>query len=160
MARHRRNKLSGPGVPFGCRPRTPANPPGARIINKQLRRITPNDPRQDPYIAALLIALAQQQRLCLGDGNNNASQVLLATLVGDEWLYIYTSMVSLEFLDGLDNPSRPPPASAQSRLGMAIYRRRLAFKPYETLPRRLALVVRDAGLAKDMECMSTDLNKH
>jgi len=58
-------------------------------------------------------------------------------------------MVSLEFLDGLDNPSRLPPVGAQSRLGMAIYRRRLAFKPYETLPQRLAVVMRDAGLARE-----------
>ncbi|KAK5657164.1 hypothetical protein OQA88_3221 [Cercophora sp. LCS_1] len=139
-----------------CRPRAPANPPGARIINKQLRRITPDDPREDPYIAALLIALAQKQRLNFGD-DNGGPQVLLATLLGDEWLYIYTSLVSLEFLDGLDKPSRPPPAGAQSRLGMAIHRRRLAFKPHETLPQRLAAAVRDVGLAR--EHGSTDLDK-
>ncbi|KAK0655453.1 hypothetical protein B0T16DRAFT_12554 [Cercophora newfieldiana] len=154
MAWHRRNKLSGLGV--GCKHRRP-NPPGTRVINKQLRRITPDDPREDPYIAALLIALAQKQRVHLGDDNSGSQVLLLATLLGDEWLYIYTSMVSLEFLDGLDNPSRLPPAGAQSRLGMAIHRRRLAFQPYETLPRRLAVVVRDAGLAR--EYGSADLDK-
>jgi hypothetical protein len=92
-----------------------------------------------------LIALAQKQRVHFGD-DNSGSQVLLATLLGEEWLYIYASMVSLEFLDGLDNPSRLPPAGAQSRPGMAIYRRRLAFQPYETLPRRLGVVMRNAGL--------------
>ena len=155
IAGHRRNKLSNQGV--GCKHRPP-NPPGIRVINKQLRRNTPDDPRQDPYIAALLIALAQKQRVHLGD-DNSGSQVLLATLPGDEWLYIYTTMVSLEFLDGLDNPSRLPPAGAQSRLGMAIYRRRLAFKPYETPPWRLAVVVRDAGLARKYGSTALDKPK-
>ncbi|KAK3372712.1 hypothetical protein B0H63DRAFT_514058 [Podospora didyma] len=155
------------GTPFqrliraGFDPCTPANPPGARVVHKKLRRITPHDPREDPYIAALLIALAQKQRrLHLGDDDNSGgSQVLLlANLHGDEWLYIYTSMVSPEFLDGLDNPSRPPPpvGGAQSQPGMVIYRRQLALESYETLPWRLTVVVRDAGLAT-REYVSTDL---
>jgi hypothetical protein len=143
MVWYRRHKLSGP-----VKPNTPRNPPRGRIINKQLRRITPDDPREDPYIAALLIALAQKQRRYL-DEDTSGSQVLLATLRGDEWLYIYTSMVSLEFLHRLDNPSRPPPAGSPSRRGVAICRRRLAFQPYETLRQRLAVVVRDAGLARE-----------
>ncbi|KAK3377676.1 hypothetical protein B0H63DRAFT_222140 [Podospora didyma] len=158
IAHHRKTKLAGPAPPLGARCRF--NTPSFRRVQKQLRLLTPEDPREDPYIAALLIALAQEQRLYSeGDGNDNneknftdatsaatPSQMLLVTRPGGiKWLYIYTSKVSLDFLDGLDRPSRPPPADAPSRLGMGIYRRRLAFKPYKTLTRRLAAVVRDAG---------------
>jgi hypothetical protein len=82
--------------------------------------------------------------------------VLLATLKGCEWLYIYTSTVSAEFLDRFDNPSSPPPADTPSRLGMAIHRRQLAFQPYETLPGRLAAVLRDAGLAREHGSTNSD----
>ena len=161
ITRHRRIKLSGPVLPLGVRPRTPPNLPGFRRIQKQLRRLAPENPRKDPYIAALLIALAQEQRLYDKSGddddNENAysaasaapSQMLLVTRSGyTKWLYIYTSQVSPEFLDRLNWPSRSPPADAQSRLGMAIYYRKLAFEPYKTLPQRLAAVVQSEGRSR------------
>jgi hypothetical protein len=144
------------------------NPPGSRRVQKQLRRLAPKDPREDPYLAALLIALAQEQRLRSDrecgesgddDGGNDrnlprgapsvaACPMLLVTRPSDtRWLHIYTSKVSPEFLDRFDRPSRPPPADAPCGLDMVIYRRRLAFKPYDTLPQRLAAVLSDANLA-------------
>ncbi|KAK0655715.1 hypothetical protein B0T16DRAFT_384537 [Cercophora newfieldiana] len=69
-----------------------------------------------------------------------------------KWLHIYTSKVSPEFLDSLNRPSRSPPADAQPGLGVAIYRRRLAFKPYETLPQRLAAVIQDASSLGEHGC--------
>jgi len=86
------------------------------------------------------------------DGDNNgegAPVLLLATLPADaNWLHIYASNLSAEFLDRLDHPSSPllpatvvPPAT--------IYRRRLAFEPHDTLSQRLAAVVADAHLVMD-----------
>ncbi|GAB1316424.1 hypothetical protein MFIFM68171_06634 [Madurella fahalii] len=162
IARHRRIKL-GPSLHGNIH--RPPNVPGLSRFQKQLRRLTPHDPREDPYIAALLIALAQEQRLPDegGGGNHNdmnlfscatnaaRSQLLLVTRPGDTtWLHIYTTKVSPEFLERIDWPFPPPPADARSRPWMSICRRRLAFKRYKTLPRRLTAVLRDAGLATEM----------
>ena len=163
IAQHRRTKLAGPAPPMGARRRP--NAPGFRRVQKQLRRLAPKDRREDPYLAALLIALAQEQRLHYSerrkggedDGNDTKlprdapsvapCPMLLVTRPSDtRWLPIYTSNVSPEFLDRFDRPSHPPPADAPCGLQMAIHRRRLTFKPYETLQQRLAAVVRDANL--------------
>jgi len=155
MERYRRSKLSGPPPPLGipCR----VNPPVSRRTQKQLRRITPDNCYEDPYIAALLIALAQEQRLCeKGSDDNNeipysaASAAPLQMLLASgpyngKWLHIYTSKVSPEFLAMFDRPSLPPPGGAQQRPKMVIYRRQLTFKPYKTLSQRLAAVIQDTS---------------
>ncbi|KAK3372066.1 hypothetical protein B0H63DRAFT_526930 [Podospora didyma] len=70
IAHHRQTKLAGPAPPLGAHYRR--NMPGSRRVQKQLRLLTPRDRYEDPYIAALLIALAQEQRLhSKGDGNDN-----------------------------------------------------------------------------------------
>jgi len=81
----------------------PANPPAAHRVGKQLRRLTPDNPLEDPYIAALLIALAQWQRRHHSD-HNSGSPVLLATLKSRKWLYIYTSTVSASSSIGSTTP--------------------------------------------------------
>lgn len=158
MEQYRKTQLFGPPPPIGFEYQP--NPPAARRRVKLLRALVPEDPCQDPYIAGVLIALAQEQRFTeRGSTNGNgslgsaASSAPLQTLVASgprdhEWLYIYTSKVSPEFLDRLDYPSRPPPASAQSQLGMVIHRRKLAFKPYGTLQKRLTSVIQDATSGK------------
>lgn len=40
------------------------NDPVSRMRDKRLRRLRPKDDAEDPYIAALLIGLAQEQRVC------------------------------------------------------------------------------------------------
>ncbi|KAK0736349.1 hypothetical protein B0T21DRAFT_366758 [Apiosordaria backusii] len=169
LARHRRIKLSRRSNNLG-----PPNPQDLHYIQKQLRLLTPNNRYEDPYLVALLIALAQKQaqgqRLgdrdrdnindddarhkLFGGATNVSSQMLLVTSPGDTtWLHIYTSNISPEFLDKLDRPSRPsrpPPADTdtQSRLGMVISHRRLAFEPYGTLSQRLTAVVQQT-IGKD-----------
>ncbi|KAK5653270.1 hypothetical protein OQA88_9169 [Cercophora sp. LCS_1] len=140
MDRYRRNKLCGPPPPLGI-PRR-ANPPVSRRTQKQLRRITPGNRYEDPYIAAVLIALTQEQRLREKGSDDNdetpqsaaASAAPLQMLLASgphkvRWLHIYTSKISPEFLDMLNRPSLPPSVGAQPGPGMVIYRWQLAFKP-------------------------------
>jgi hypothetical protein len=141
LARHRRIKLS-----------------------RRSNNLDPPNPQEDPYLVALLIALTQKQeqgqRLgdrdrdnindnntrhkLFGGATNVSSQMLLVTSPGDTtWLHVYTSNIPPEFLNKLDHPSRSPPADTdtQSRLGLVISHRRLAFEPYGTLSERLTAVL-------------------
>lgn len=143
---HRRNKLS----PLR---QLRANLPGLGRAEKQLRSLTPDNIFEDPYIATILIALAQDGRRHVSNSLDYLNAIktgqlsmLLATGPNDdEWLHIYTSKVSPECLDRFDYPYRTPVANARSQVGITIYRRKLAFKPYETFSQRLAVVMQNAG---------------
>lgn len=50
------------------------NPPCKALMRYWLRRLTPQDPLRDPYIAALLIAMAQAQRATLGHVRDGTSK--------------------------------------------------------------------------------------
>ncbi|KAK1749611.1 hypothetical protein QBC47DRAFT_418833 [Echria macrotheca] len=167
MERCRRSKLLGAPPPPGIPRRR--NLPLTRRSEKQLRRIRPGKRYEDPYIAALLIALAQDQRHCEkgsddydddddNDGNPSGAanaaplQMLLANGYDADWLYIYTTKVSTELLDMLNRPSYPLPANAQPGPGMVIYRQRLAFTPYNTLSQRLSSFLQHASSLGEHSC--------
>lgn len=132
------------------------------LVEKRLRSLSPVNSREDPYIAILLIGLAQEQRLNPVDGDiapDNSSKtspsritssprlqtVLLSHPEDMSCLHVYTSCVSHKLLDRFDFPCRPPPADAQPWLGMTISHRRLALWPLKTLRRRLETVLCHAG---------------
>ena len=162
ITHHRKTKLEGQAPAPGGGGSRRINPPGSRRAQKLLQRLSPADPCEYPYLVALLIAMAQEQRIDRevdcdsgkdggggGRGSSNTARcpppmLLLATRPADAaWLHIYTSNLSAEFLDRLDYPSYPlPPAAVVPPA--TIYRRRLAFEPYNTLPQRLAAVIVDA----------------
>lgn len=100
------------------------------LFRQRLRKITPKDPLHDPYIAALLIAVAQDHhrdvsgrfekcpttypvilfRLHFGrllTYLTKQSKVLL-TCAKSECIYLYSAEVSSTLLDMLDNPAMPP----------------------------------------------------
>ncbi|KLU92845.1 hypothetical protein MAPG_11807 [Magnaporthiopsis poae ATCC 64411] len=129
------------------------------LVEKRYRSLRPANSREDPYIAAVLVGLAQAQRLDPVDGDaapENSDKtspsritssprvqtVLLSHPADKGRLHVFTSRISHELLDRFDFPSRPPPADAQSRQGMTISHRRLALKPIKTLQRRLGLFLR------------------
>ncbi|KAM7189573.1 hypothetical protein V8F33_009941 [Rhypophila sp. PSN 637] len=115
-----------------------------RILSHSSNKLCPPSPQdEEPYLVALLVALAQKQaqgqrlgnrdRDSINDGDarhkfcggatNISSQMLLVTNPDDTtWLHIYTSNISPEYLDKLDRSSCPPPAGTdtQSPLGMII----------------------------------------
>ena len=159
ITQQRRVKLGDPSAALSSHP---VNAPRFRRAQKLLRRFTPADLFEDPYLFALLVAIAQAQHRRLYKNSNEDISVsnaitppppspsppppspppptiLLVTRPGDTiWLHIYTSNIPAKLLDRLDCPSRPPPTVMPP---VTIYRRQLAFKPYETLPQRLAAVV-------------------
>jgi hypothetical protein len=158
ITRHRKTKLEGPALaPEWGGGHRHINSPGSRRVQKLLQRLTPADPCEDPYLVALLIAMAQEQRMDpeedSGSGSDAARlpppKLLLVTRPADTtWLHIYASNSPTELLDRLDHPSQPlPPATVVPPT--TIYRRRLAFKPYDTLRQRLTDVVVNTRLVMD-----------
>jgi hypothetical protein len=150
----RKTKVCGHIPPPGFRRRD--NRPIERHKRKKLQRVRPRDPFEDPYIAAVLIALAQEEQRCRGKSNRNGAnktatcapslQVLLANN-RKKFLHIYTSKISPEFLNRFNRGGHCCSLiaeEAQSRLGMVIRRRMLAFEPYETFAERLKAVLQDA----------------
>ncbi|KAL8407621.1 hypothetical protein RB594_006447 [Gaeumannomyces avenae] len=117
----------------------PPDSPAGRRVEKQQRALQPANSREDPYIAALLVALAQARRLGGVDMGRSALQTVLFTHSRDvNSLHIYTSEISKEVLDRFDFPSRSPPACAPSRLGITIVRQKITLRPLGTLQNRLA----------------------
>ena len=58
---HRKIKLEGPApAPGGGRRPSLYQSPSSRRVQKLLQRLTPADPCEDPYLVALLIAMAQE----------------------------------------------------------------------------------------------------
>jgi len=132
--------------------------PFLRRAKKLLGKATPPDPLRDPFMVAMLIALAQSQRLSDADPKFETQQqqrrvdehgaywraVLMVTGTGYPWLYIYGAHISVDFLDGLDNPNSPSPSPKKGEgscssacTGLKIDCRRLRAKPYDTLPQRM-----------------------
>ncbi|KAF9888050.1 hypothetical protein FE257_009315 [Aspergillus nanangensis] len=116
---------------------------GASLYKKriQLKHLEPQDRHKDPYIVAVLIALAQQMRRyqmqqnsenlnAADDQHSRASsqpgegmgqvpskaqsfkvKVLAIPGVVSKYFYVYTTTVSADFLDKFDEPSRYSPSS-------------------------------------------------
>lgn len=93
------------------------NNPGYAIRQKRLRNIQPTKEAEDPYIAAVLIALAQEQQRQRAEAaakNEGASikspkhlkvHVLALSELKVPSLYFYTARIPSTFLDRLDSPS-------------------------------------------------------
>ncbi|KAK4202194.1 hypothetical protein QBC40DRAFT_46356 [Triangularia verruculosa] len=96
-------------VPF-IRSRRP-NPPAVRLQRKRRRRLRPAKDIEDPYIAAVLIALAQEQYYrdqAAPTGPDPKVHLLAAK--GDN-LYFYTALIPSHFLDRFDQPTQRYPIS-------------------------------------------------
>ncbi|KAK5657959.1 hypothetical protein OQA88_2511 [Cercophora sp. LCS_1] len=104
----------------------------------------PKDPLRDPYMVAVLIALAQSQRFESSKWQQQWRQqqrkdengiywrvVLMVTDNGHEWLHIYGASISAEFLNRFDAPTySPPPTGGINAAGMTIEYWRLRLRPY------------------------------
>ncbi|KAK4676067.1 hypothetical protein QC764_0084640 [Podospora pseudoanserina] len=85
------------------------NSPVARAQHKRQRRLRPAKDIEDPYIAAVLIALAQEQSYQDQSRPDHYKVHLLAAK--DDNLYFYTALIPSHFLDRLDRPSQRYPTS-------------------------------------------------
>ncbi|ODA78642.1 hypothetical protein RJ55_06024 [Drechmeria coniospora] len=79
----------------------------------QIKKITPRNPLQDPYIVAILIAMAQENRdraVLRKDANlTSYTSQLLVTSSDKDSLYLYKACISAIVLDKLEDPTFAPP---------------------------------------------------
>ncbi|KAK4445313.1 hypothetical protein QBC34DRAFT_441729 [Podospora aff. communis PSN243] len=129
---------------------------------KLLHRLNIDDLDEDPYIAAVLIALAQKQRHYLLRGEK-ASQMVLASksCIGrcdNPRMHIYACAMSTAFIDALQDPNRPLPAESPTPVGITIHHQRLPLKPYSTLAKRLQHAVRETHASLTVDNVGMDLS--
>ncbi|KAK4209901.1 hypothetical protein QBC37DRAFT_485764 [Rhypophila decipiens] len=132
-----------------------------RKIKKGRRRLYAFRPRdysplkEDPYMAVLLIALAQRALAAHqnknrddnvddggDDSNGDGTQMLLVTNPRvDKYLHVYTSNISKEFLARFEWPKLSPTGDGERKFGMVILHRRVEFEPYDTFRERFIAVL-------------------
>ncbi|KAJ9372904.1 hypothetical protein DTO282E5_2314 [Paecilomyces variotii] len=115
--------------------------PTYSLLKLQLKKIIPPEPLHDPYIVALLISLAYEQRyFAQRSGQENQvdqsflSQVLVAN--DKENLHLFTADISSSFLHKLDFPALPPPPGPVPPI-VSIRHTMIPFSPFETFRERL-----------------------
>ncbi|KAK1573494.1 uncharacterized protein LY79DRAFT_411075 [Colletotrichum navitas] len=140
--------------------------PTARLYDKRLAQTTPSDPLQDPYILAMLIALAQSQQrqyararllsttqsfqVCLSPLLSRSSiahgltptlatqvHVIVSDTKVKSHLVLYTADVPSVFLDRLTSPHKRPHAAHH----LAIRSIDIPFQPYSSFLERLTQTV-------------------
>lgn len=122
------------------------NRPGAKLASLRLKRLVPTEPLREPYLVAVLIALAQQQWRTLGPATikrvSGVRSKLLYTSVGPggDALHLYSTTVSSTFLAMVDNVAFVPP-TPQS---LSIQLTAIPFEPLDTLRNRLMALILEA----------------
>ncbi|GJC88675.1 hypothetical protein ColLi_11513 [Colletotrichum liriopes] len=122
------------------------SPPTWSLYKLRLARLTPPDAARDPYIAAVLIAMAQEQQVQQRPLAPSASQVFCVhVLVGNaddnSHIRVHTAGVTGTFLDKLADPLSPlaPTACFQ------IYTSALQYEPFPTFQERVVRVMFPCG---------------
>ncbi|KAF4509949.1 hypothetical protein G6O67_001881 [Ophiocordyceps sinensis] len=108
------------------------------LYTKMLKHITPKEPTRDPYIAAVLIALAQKQRRLAGTDSNGSRRLkflpkVLVSSLDRKCAHIYSAEVSSHFLDWLAYPAIAPSTPAS----MVIRITAVPYEPHISLRHRL-----------------------
>lgn len=127
--------------------------PSGNLANIQLRRIISTEPLHEPYLVALLIALAQQQWRTLGPGItklvSGVKPKLLYTSDNSDFMHIYSENVSSALIGMFDNPAFTPPAPRS----LSIYITAIPYRPLETLRDRImALLLEAISLEAGKSC--------
>ncbi|KAK0736567.1 hypothetical protein B0T21DRAFT_181905 [Apiosordaria backusii] len=123
------------------RTRTVPNPPVARLQQIRTRRLQPTNELEDPYIAAVLIALAQGRRHGQDTSTTLEYKVHLLALpatnarTAPSHLYFYTALIPQAFLDRFDYPSRYSPCDP-----ILISYCRIPLKPFAEMMRAMGCV--------------------
>ncbi|KAH8125800.1 hypothetical protein LI328DRAFT_151883 [Trichoderma asperelloides] len=106
----------------------PQNAPVYSILSHKLEQLKPANPFKDPYIAALLIAVAQYRRYVLEEKKSQKTCLhwkhiqyisqkyygVLYSLETQSSVYLYKADIPASFLDMFDHPAIAPPASQTS----------------------------------------------
>ncbi|POR37669.1 Uncharacterized protein TPAR_02135 [Tolypocladium paradoxum] len=122
----------------------PYNRPVVAMRATKLKTLVPTEPLHDPYIAALLIALAQYRRRMLDrDGADEKADMtlfplkVLCTNEDKELMHLYSATIPSSLLDKFDHPSVPPPETPS----ISIQITSIPYKPLETLRDRLLALI-------------------
>ncbi|OHW99902.1 hypothetical protein CSPAE12_01377 [Colletotrichum incanum] len=114
--------------------------PTASLYRIHLARITPADPTRDPYVVALLIALAQSQRRNLiraggpsADSSGFRVHVLLGDVSDETHLHVYTANIPAASLDRLGDSRWTP----QNPTRVVVHSTEVPFQPHSTFQQRL-----------------------
>ncbi|KAL6898347.1 hypothetical protein GGI43DRAFT_385223 [Trichoderma evansii] len=105
------------------------------ILDLKMKKVTPRNRLHDPYIVALLLAMAREQRKFWGElrySKNIVAQVLM-TDCEDESVHLYAACIPDSFLDKFDSPSVKP---TEQKL-LLVRHMKVPLAPYETFRRRL-----------------------
>ncbi|KAF9869209.1 putative transposase [Colletotrichum karsti] len=133
----RRNSLK-----YICSPRPPRRAMSiatASLYGLRLDRIIPDDPHEDPYIAALLIALAQSNRRALARVRPQSSpesyrvHVLRTDPTTELYLTLYAADIPATLLRKLSDFNE----SSGMRSEFSISSKRIPFEPYSSFQERL-----------------------
>ncbi|KAL6692146.1 hypothetical protein J3F84DRAFT_384340 [Trichoderma pleuroticola] len=132
------------------------NPPGQAIWHRKWKRLNPPEPLHDPYIVALLIAVAQKQRNQLYKAGSVQqckgkffSPQVVCSLKSKECLYLYTADISSSLLDMFDDSSISPPTPISTSIEI----RTIPISPPQTLRARLLTL-----LCPSLSAMDTNQN--
>ncbi|TFB03497.1 hypothetical protein CCMA1212_004376 [Trichoderma ghanense] len=109
---------------------------------RQAKRITPSNRLRDPYLVAILIAIAFQQRQKTTSRIRSKASYwpqVLMTDRGDECVHLFAAHISSDYLNKFDFPSSEPRKSAQHPL--VVHHLPVQIKPYDTFRRRLLTVL-------------------
>jgi hypothetical protein len=119
------------------------NPLVSRLEWLREKAATPTDPLQDPCILALLVAVAQGQKVAAAQNEGQTKRPTYRTHViwtdyrDQEHVHVFTANIPSVFLDMFDCPSFVPPAP----VSVSIRHRTVPFKPYKKLYSRLLSVI-------------------
>ncbi|KAI8254511.1 putative transposase [Colletotrichum sp. SAR 10_77] len=113
--------------------------PTASLYALRLAQITPEDSHHDPYIAALLIALAQSKRRFLGfvqprpSPDSYCVHVLRTDPTDESYLTLYSADIPSAMLRKLSHSNKP------SRIpsNFSVFSKKIPFKPYSSFQERL-----------------------
>ncbi|KAK3311639.1 uncharacterized protein B0T15DRAFT_499579 [Chaetomium strumarium] len=111
------------------------------------KRLAPSDRYRDPYLAAVIIAMAQKERrkapqqASPGSGGGFTVRLLFVDRESPS-LFQYVAHVQGAFLDMFDHPARQPPPSASGNPGLDIHCWEIPTDPGPTFAHRLAWALR------------------
>ncbi|KAJ5003316.1 putative transposase [Colletotrichum sp. SAR 10_66] len=113
--------------------------PTASLYALRLAQITPEDSHDDPYIAALLIALAQSKRRFLGlvqprpSPDSYCVHVLRTDPTDESYLTLYSADIPSAMLRKLSYSNKPPRMPSN----FSVFSKKIPFKPYSSFQERL-----------------------
>ncbi|CAH0019361.1 unnamed protein product [Clonostachys rhizophaga] len=110
----------------------------------KIKKATPENPMHDPYIPALLIAMAQEQQASAADLDSLSDVMrmtfqpkLILSKPRSDFVYLYETNINSMFLCKFSDPGVKPPYSTSMEIRISA----IPVKPIHTLGRRLQELV-------------------